>query len=127
MWFGTIDGLVRYDGRELRTIRHEYGSAGSLPSNFISRITEDPEGRLWLALHMTGLCVSDKYKQDFELITTNQEGDTLIKSKYLYEVISSRAGEIWVTGDEGIESIREQEGGSFTFNESLPVEIRASR
>jgi signal transduction histidine kinase/ligand-binding sensor domain-containing protein len=44
MWFGTAEGLNRFDGYRFKT----YGVEDGLPSAHITSITEDPQGRLWI-------------------------------------------------------------------------------
>ncbi len=54
MWFGTRDGLNRYDGQTFKTYRASPQDSTSLMSNDISSIHEDHSGSLWisaLALH----------------------------------------------------------------------------
>ena len=41
MWFGTMDGLNRYDGHTFKTIKSESGIKNVLTNNRISRIWED--------------------------------------------------------------------------------------
>ncbi|MEO8011768.1 MAG: two-component regulator propeller domain-containing protein, partial [Dokdonella sp.] len=48
LWFGTRDGLARYDGVEFRVWRHDPADPGSLPSNDVSAIEIDRDGRLWV-------------------------------------------------------------------------------
>ena len=45
MWFGTTDGLTRYDGKNFRTFTTEDG----LARNTIGLIFEDRQGMLWFA------------------------------------------------------------------------------
>lgn len=48
MWFGTMSGLNRYDGYTFRVFKHDLRDTASLPDNFIERITEGPDGLLWI-------------------------------------------------------------------------------
>jgi len=48
MWFGTEDGLDRFDGYQLRHFIHKHGDAGSLPNSWIAALARDPAGRLWV-------------------------------------------------------------------------------
>ncbi|UOQ73962.1 ligand-binding sensor domain-containing protein [Hymenobacter cellulosilyticus] len=48
LWFGTQDGLSRYDGVEFRVFRNDPQHAGSLSSNFILSLAEDKQGQLWV-------------------------------------------------------------------------------
>jgi hypothetical protein len=48
MWFGTQDGLNRYDGISFLIYRHDPEDPGSLQDDFIESIYEDREGVLWV-------------------------------------------------------------------------------
>ncbi|WP_311952798.1 hybrid sensor histidine kinase/response regulator transcription factor [Mucilaginibacter terrae] len=48
IWFGTTDGLNRFDGAKMAVFRHVRGNQHSLSSNFIRKIFKDRSGRLWL-------------------------------------------------------------------------------
>jgi signal transduction histidine kinase/ligand-binding sensor domain-containing protein/CheY-like chemotaxis protein/AraC-like DNA-binding protein len=48
MWFGTFDGLNRYDGYVFKKYSHVIGDSTSLRSNLISTIAEDNAGRHWV-------------------------------------------------------------------------------
>lgn len=48
MWFGTYDGLNRYDGYEFRVFRNKLLDSLSLPHNYIYAISEDRHNRLWI-------------------------------------------------------------------------------
>ena len=47
MWFGTEDGLNRFDGREFRVFRHVSGDSASLSSNAVLSVLVDSRGTLW--------------------------------------------------------------------------------
>lgn len=48
MWFGTLDGLNRYDGYNFVKFRNRYRDTTSLPYDIITCITSDKQGNLWV-------------------------------------------------------------------------------
>ncbi|OQW93474.1 MAG: hypothetical protein BWK79_10910 [Beggiatoa sp. IS2] len=48
MWFGTEDGLNRYDGYKFTIYKREPNNPNSLSGNYIWSIQEDSEGILWV-------------------------------------------------------------------------------
>jgi ligand-binding sensor domain-containing protein len=48
MWFGTVDGLNRYDGYTFQVYKSVPGDSTSLPSSNIQTIIEDSSGNLWI-------------------------------------------------------------------------------
>ena len=48
LWFGTIDGLNRYDGYEFRVYVNDPSDAMSISDNFISALYEDKDGYIWI-------------------------------------------------------------------------------
>ena len=48
MWFGTADGLNRFDGYSFVTYRHTPGDSRSLSSNQITALLVDSQGTLWV-------------------------------------------------------------------------------
>jgi ligand-binding sensor domain-containing protein len=47
MWFGTEDGLKRFDGYEFRQLRHERGDEETIPNGWISSLIATEDG-LWI-------------------------------------------------------------------------------
>jgi len=52
IWFGTQNGLCRFDGTNFKT----YTTDDGMPDNEVLQISEDKEGRLWLSLFNGGAC-----------------------------------------------------------------------
>lgn len=48
MWFGTFDGLNRFDGYSFKVYKSGFNSAYGLTNNRVDRITEDDLGYLWI-------------------------------------------------------------------------------
>jgi ligand-binding sensor domain-containing protein len=48
MWFGTYDGLNRYDGYGFKVFRNKFNDTNSLANNRVSTLTEDNRNNLWI-------------------------------------------------------------------------------
>ncbi len=68
MWFGTQDGLNRYDGYEFKIFKHDLTDASSINDNFILFMAEDSAGALWFAT-LNNPDMLDKYDPATESFT----------------------------------------------------------
>ncbi len=65
MWFGTQDGLNRFDGYSFTIFRHNPSDTNSIPDNYIWTMAEDGNGRLWIGTLNNGLCRYDPERGEF--------------------------------------------------------------
>lgn len=63
MWFGTEDGLNRYDGLSFKQFRYDPMDSTSLNSNSIFSSLLDSHGNLWIGTFVSGL---NRYDDDTE-------------------------------------------------------------
>src|SRR5450432_4229099 len=73
MWFGTRDGLNKYDGYQITIYRNDPKNKNSISNNFISDLTEDDNGVIWVATRGGGLNRYDRDKDQF--ISFRADGD----------------------------------------------------
>lgn len=73
MWFGTGDGLTRYDSYEFATYRNDANDASSIGNNIIYAIFEDRKGTLWIGTEI-GLYSYDAAGDSFRALPL--AGDT---------------------------------------------------
>lgn len=67
MWFGTRDGLNRFDGNKFHIIKNHSNQKGSLISSWIADLTISPSGDLWIGTNM-GVQKYDYQTDTFTLI-----------------------------------------------------------
>ena len=94
IWFGTDNGLCRFDGCEFRSYTHTDGDRSSISSNNIRRLMLDSHGQIWLALD-NGVDIytpaTDRFRH-FDVRTS----DGACVTGQTTEVIEDREGEIWI-------------------------------
>lgn len=59
IWFGSADGLCRWDGYQIRTFKSDYHNPDLLTHNWVNCIAEDAKHNLWIGTQF-GLDVLDK-------------------------------------------------------------------
>lgn len=102
MWFGTWDGINRFDGHNFIIYKSKPGDTSSLRNNRIDDIVEDRAGYLWLKAYDNQIYRFDKKKEQFLAISDqlHSAGNT----KFVFEnMILSANGPIWLqTKNQGI-------------------------
>ncbi len=98
LWFGTEDGLNKYDGYNFTILRRDPNQANSLSYNEIRALCEDREGMLWIGTFFGGL---NRYDPATEQVANyrNIAGDSTSLSHNNVRVIyASRRNEnvLWI-------------------------------
>ena len=78
MWFGTLDGLNKYDGYSFTKYQFDPFDPNSLSQNFIYTIWEDKYGSIW-ASTFEGLCKFDRTTKNLPAINPLQNANFLIR------------------------------------------------
>ncbi|MDQ8204757.1 two-component regulator propeller domain-containing protein [Pelagicoccus sp. SDUM812003] len=94
MWFGTKDGLNRYDGREFRIYSPETANARGLGNGSINDIYVDPKGILWVCT-LAGVYRYDSAKDWFARFAPM--GEETVGS-----MLKSSTGELWFCTPNGL-------------------------
>lgn len=65
MWFGTAEGLHRFDGYDFQIFKNDSRDTNSLANNYITSIYEDSDGFIWVGTYTGHLDRFDKKRRIF--------------------------------------------------------------
>ena len=65
LWFGTEDGLNKYDGHSFTHYRHDPTDSLSLSDSWVTALLEDKDGNLWVGTRQGGLNRFDRETETF--------------------------------------------------------------
>lgn len=88
MWFGTKNGLSRFDGYQFKTFQFKKNDRASLGNNFIHCITRYDTTHLWIGTE-NGVYILDLEKEVF----THFEP---AGGKTIFDILKDRSGMMWV-------------------------------
>jgi ligand-binding sensor domain-containing protein len=98
MWFGSYQGLIRYDGSGFKTFNAM--SHDGFPSSNVRALLEDPEGTLWIGTSESGAVAY--HGGSFEVF----DRDRGIPSNMIRSIAMDRAGTVYFGSAGGIFSIQ---------------------
>lgn len=103
LWFGTIDGLNRFDGYSFKIYRSIINDSTSLSNNRVFSIEEDKFGNLWVGT-MNGLNILLKGKESFYRVKLYKSGAYQHSSQEIINDVSydSLSNTIWVATKNGV-------------------------
>src|SRR5262249_4342861 len=104
LWFGTFEGLSRFDGYSFVN----YDRRDGLPHSFINHITEDRQGRLWVATNGGGVARLVDLAQEiggvkFVSFNIRDTNDPLVKdANKVNRMLFDEIGNLWCLTDYGL-------------------------
>ncbi|MBN2519044.1 MAG: response regulator [Bacteroidales bacterium] len=94
MWFGTHDGLNKFDGYTFKIYKHTIRDNNSISNNTIHVIYKDSEGNLWIGT-------------SYGLNLFNPENETFIRfpdidNNYINDIVRDKDGLLYIATNQGI-------------------------
>ncbi len=127
VWIGTTNGLCRFDGSEILTLRHDASNPNSICDNDIKTIIQDHENRLWVG---TGRGISSFMPGEAKYTHYShnpQDSASLSKDKIKY-LFEDRLGNIIAGPDAfGIDIFDRKTGKFSSYLPSSQIKAEPSR
>jgi signal transduction histidine kinase/ligand-binding sensor domain-containing protein/CheY-like chemotaxis protein len=102
MWFGTDDGLYRYDGYKLKPYRRERGNPNSLGDDAVGVIYRDRTGILWVGTGFAGLDRLDPASESFTHYRHDPANPGSLSDNAVSCIFQDAAGALWVGTRAGL-------------------------
>ena len=100
MWFGTRDGLNKFDGQKFITYRHNSQDSTSISNSFIKSLIEDDQGNLWIGT-MNGLNKFVPNENRFERFT-QEDSFSIISNNEIWDIATIGDGYLWLGTNLGL-------------------------
>jgi ligand-binding sensor domain-containing protein len=110
LWFGTADGLNRYDGYEIRVFDHEPENPRSLGSSFVQALHVDRAGTLWVGTLGGGLSRYDPLREDFVRFQHDPEDPESLAGDEVFSICSDRTSALWLATSNGLDRMDPSSG-----------------
>jgi diguanylate cyclase (GGDEF)-like protein len=101
MWFGTEDGLNRYDGQTFTVFKHDPFEPASLSNSWVWSIHEDKEGNLWIGTDGGGLSRWNPRDGSFDAFKNEPANPSSLSNDRVRVIYESRDGSLWIGTDGG--------------------------
>ncbi|MEO8398894.1 MAG: two-component regulator propeller domain-containing protein, partial [Ignavibacteriaceae bacterium] len=93
MWFGTDDGLNRYDGYNFKIFRLDVSDSNSISDNSIWSVMEDKKGHIWIG---TKEGVLNRYDPTTEKFKHWKIESYLTEENSIKSLLEDSKGNIWI-------------------------------
>lgn len=101
MWFGTFNGLNRYNGREFRIFHAD--TISRLNDNIIECLTEDKQGNIWVGTFSEGLHRYEKNTETFTSFQNDPSRSNSISGNRINSLLCDASGHLWIGTDAGLD------------------------
>ncbi|HEY9048251.1 MAG TPA: two-component regulator propeller domain-containing protein [Ohtaekwangia sp.] len=104
MWFGTRDGLNRYDSRMIRTYRHEANNPQSISGNSVHCLLVDSKKQLWVGTS-EGINIYRAASDNFVRGKLNPDSDEGLHNNHIAAIHETKNGTIWIGTHGGLSKV----------------------
>lgn len=128
LWFGTYNGLNRYDGYQLTVYKAVEGDSTSISENNIRTICKDRKGNLWIGTWNSGLNKFDPITEKFTRYQQDANDPSSISSNSIISLYCDKSGKIWIGTSNGLNCFDSQKNKfiCYKYNPDDPSSINGN-
>ena len=105
IWIGTPNGLIRYDGYQLKRYARDPRDPDSLGGAFVRALLVGPDGRLWIGTDANGVSVYDPSHDRFTRLQHDPQRSDTPSHDQVRALALGKDGAIWLGTREGLDRI----------------------
>jgi ligand-binding sensor domain-containing protein/signal transduction histidine kinase len=95
MWFGTWDGLNRYDGYQFTVFKYDAEKPDSLSQNTVTALFEDSKNRLWVGTQ-GGLDLYNPDTNNFFHYRSLERDKNSLSNNSITSIVEDEKGYLWI-------------------------------
>lgn len=119
LWFGTQDGLNRYDGKEIKVFRSEVDNENSLSTSNFGKILIDRAGNYWFGTFGGGIDKYNPVTNTFKNFSYSPIDSNSISNNQIIFIFEDSKGTLWFgTPDGGVNRYNPENENFTRFNHS---------
>lgn len=115
LWFGTRDGLNRYDGYTFKKYRYNSQDSGSLSNSYIRSLFEDENNNLWIGTN-NGLNKYIADKDSFKRYSLNIGKTQSESANEIWSIVSYNKNYLWLGTGFGLKKFDIKNGTFSSFS-----------
>lgn len=118
MWFGTNDGLNRYDGYRFKIYKNDLTDTNSISNNYIHSIAEDELSNLWIGTNQ-GINCYDRKKNMFRQYVLSKYFTDIKQSDEVFSIVTGKdefRNHVWFASRSGLYEINISNGELNRYN-----------
>ncbi|MCP4154890.1 MAG: response regulator [bacterium] len=102
MWFGTQEGLNRYDGYEFHTYRFSTDTPDKMSNDFILALCEDRDGFLWIGTNIGGINRLNPIDDSITIFKHQPGNPESLSHNVVHAIYEDNRGHIWIGTEDGL-------------------------
>ncbi len=110
IWFGTEDGLNKYDGYSFVVYNDITQDPTSLSDDYVLSIYEDRAGVIWVGTYSGGLNRFDREKEEFTHYMHDPDSPESLSHNCVLSIYEDSSGILWIGTRRGLDKFNRKNG-----------------